>query len=89
MSKAKPFMEELALVCKAKKYSKDAFSIITIICCSDQMHGAGYTSEQALKIAIELVKTKEKKKVYSELLKLTGFDENEDNDGLTLEDIFS
>ena len=74
MSKVKPYMEKLALECKAKEYSKDVFSIITIICCSNQMHEAGYTSEEALKIAIELVKTKPKKTVYTELLKLTGYE---------------
>lgn len=73
MSKAKPYMEKLALVCKTKEYSKEVFSIITIICCSEQMHEAGYTSEQALEIAIELVKTKPKAEVYTELLKLTGY----------------
>ena len=75
MSKCKPYMEKLALECKNKNYTKDVFSIITIICCSDQMHEAGYSSEEALKIAIELVKTKDKKEVYSELLKLTGYEE--------------
>ena len=48
---------------------------IMCICCSNQMHEAGYSSEEALKIAIELVKTKDKKEVYSELLKLTGYEE--------------
>ena len=73
-------MRELIQLAKRKsEYTRDSVMNIMCICCSDQMHEAGYTSEQALKIAIELVKTKEKKKVYSELLKLTGFDENEDN----------
>ncbi len=75
MSKCKPYMEELALECKNKEYSKDVFSIITIICCSNQMHEAGYTSEEALQKAIELVKTKPKKTVYTELLKLTGYED--------------
>ena len=73
MTTSKPYMEKLAEVCKEKNYSKDVFSIITIICCSEQMHDAGYTSEQALQKAIDLVKTKEKSEVYTELLKLTGY----------------
>ena len=73
MTKSKPYMEKLAKICKEKNYGKNVFSIITIICCSDQMQDAGYTSEQALEKAIELVKTEPKEKVYSELLKLTGY----------------
>ena len=73
MTKSKPYMEKLANVCKEKNYNKEFFSIITIICCSEQMFEAGYTSEQALQKAIELVQTKEKQQVYEELLALTGY----------------
>ena len=73
MTKSKPYMEKLSNVCKEKNYNKEFFSIITIICCSEQMHDAGYTSEQALENAIELVIEKEKSQVYSELLKMTGY----------------
>ena len=73
MTKSKPYMEELAKLCKEKGYEKDVFSIITIICCSEQMHEAGYTSEESLQKAIELVKEKEKKQVYQELLEMTGY----------------
>ena len=69
-------MENLAKLCKEKGYEKNVFSILTILCCSDQMHEAGYSSEQALEKAIELVKTKDKKEVYSELLKMTGYKED-------------
>lgn len=46
---------------------------------SDQMKDAGYTSEQALEKAIELVKTQSKEKAYSELLKMTGYKENKND----------
>ncbi|MBR4420407.1 MAG: hypothetical protein IKT32_05950 [Clostridia bacterium] len=70
-------MDNLILLAKTKEeYTKDSVMNIMCICCSDQMHEAGYSSEEALKIAIELVKTKDKKEVYSELLKLTGYEED-------------
>ena len=72
MTKSKQYMEELAKICKEKKYSKEVFSIIAIICCSEQMHNVGYSSEQALQKAIELVKEKDKSQVYKELLKIAG-----------------
>ena len=37
------------------------------------MYESGYTSEQALQKAIELVQTKDKQQVYEELLALTGY----------------
>jgi len=68
-------MDNLILLAKTKEeYTKDSVMNIMCICCSNQMHEAGYTSEEALKIAIELVKTKPKKTVYTELLKLTGYE---------------
>lgn len=67
-------MEELVLLAKTKEgYTKDAVMNIMCICCSEQMHNAGITSEEALEKAIELIKEKSKSEVYSELLKLTGF----------------
>ena len=76
MTNCKPYMEKLAKLCKEKGYEKNVFSILTIMCCSEQMHEAGYSSEQALEKAIELVKTEKKEKVYSELLKMTGYKED-------------
>ena len=67
-------MDNLILLAKTKEeYTKDSVMNIMCICCSDQMHEAGYTSEEALKIAIELVKTKPKSEVYAALIKLTGY----------------
>lgn len=88
-------IDELILVAKSKgEYTKDDVMNIGCICCSEQMEEAGYTPTEALKIAIELVKTKDPKHVFRELLKITGFeheykdekennkntDNNEDND---------
>ena len=74
--RVKQCMRDLILLAKTKEeYTKDSVMNIMCICCSDQMHEAGYTSEEALKIAIELVKTKPKKTVYTELLKLTGYED--------------
>ena len=73
--KRKEKMTELILLAKTKSgYTKDSVMNIMCICCSEQMHDAGYTSEQALQKAIELVKTKGKSEVYTELLKLTGYE---------------
>lgn len=73
--KRKEKMTELILLAKTKsEYTKDSVMNIMCICCSEQMHDAGYTSEQALQKAIDLVKTKEKGEVYTELLKLTGYE---------------
>lgn len=67
-------MRELILLAKGKEeYTKDVVMNIMCICCSEQMNEAGYTSEQALQKAIELVQTKEKQQVYEELLALTGY----------------
>ena len=74
MTSCKQYMEELAKKCKEKGYDKEFFSIVTIICCSAQMHEAGYTSEEALQKAIKLVEKKDKKQVYTELLELTGYE---------------
>ena len=73
--RTKSKMRDLILLAKTKEeYTKDSVMNIMCICCSDQMHEAGYTSEEALQKAIELVKTKPKKTVYTELLKLTGYE---------------
>lgn len=72
MTSCKQYMDELAKTCKEKGYDKEFFSIITIICCSTQMHKAGYTSESALQKAIKFVK-EEQKQVYTKLLELTGY----------------
>lgn len=71
----KDLMQDLVIVAKEKKeYTKESVMNIMCICCSEQMHEAGYTSEQALQKAIELVKSnKSKQKVYSILLDLTGY----------------
>ena len=63
-------------VAKERNLTLDSAIMVFSLCCSDQMKDAGYTSEQALEKAIELVKTKDKKEVYSELLKMTGYKEN-------------
>ena len=63
-------------VAKERKLTLDSAIMVFSLCCSDQMHEAGYSSEQALEKAIELVKTKDKKEVYSELLKMTGYKED-------------
>ena len=74
----KKAMDNLILLAKSKnEYTKDSVMNIMCICCSSQMHEAGYTSEEALNIAIELVKVKPKADVYTELLKLTGYNEKE------------
>lgn len=72
----KQLWKELIKQCKEKKYSDNSIMIVYFFCGCDQMHEAGYTSEQALEKAIELVKTKEKEEVYSELLKMTGYKED-------------
>lgn len=68
-------MRELILLAKnSKQYTRDSVMNIMCICCSEQMHDAGYDQEEALSKAIELIKTKSKSEVYSELLKLTKFE---------------
>ena len=71
----KQLWQELISACRERMYSDDSILNVYFLCGCDQMHEAGYSSEEALKIAIELVKTKDKKEVYSELLKLTGYEE--------------
>lgn len=71
----KQLWQELISACRKRMYSDDSILNVYFLCGCDQMHEAGYSSEEALKIAIELVKTKDKKEVYSELLKLTGYEE--------------
>ncbi len=72
----KQLWQELISACRERMYSDDSILNVYFLCGCDQMHEAGYSSEEALKIAIELVKTKDKKEVYSELLKLTGYEED-------------
>ena len=63
-------------VAKKNDLSLDSAIMILSLCCSDQMKDAGYTSEQALEKAIELIKTQSKEKIYSELLKMAGYKED-------------
>ena len=74
----KQLWKEFINTCREKMYSDDTILNVYFLCGCDQMHEAGYTSEEALKIAIELVKTKPKSEVYSALIKLTGYEETED-----------
>ena len=73
MGKCRDFMHNLSLACQEKGYDREVFEIITIICCSSQMHEAGFTSVEALKIATELVKTKALEDVYSEIAEMSGY----------------
>ncbi len=75
MNREKELWHKLIKICRKKEYSDESIVNIFFLCGCDQMNEAGYTSEQALKIAIELVKTKPKKTVYTELLKLTGYED--------------
>ena len=69
-------MRELILLAKNnEQYTRDSVMNIMCICCSVQMFDAGYTQYEALDKAIELIKTKSKSEVYSELLKLTKFED--------------
>ena len=77
MIKEKELWHKLISTCREKQYSDDSIINIFFLCGCDQMHEAGYTSEEALNIAIELVKVKPKADVYTELLKLTGYNEKE------------
>lgn len=70
----KKLLRELIKICREKDYSDDSIFNIFFFCGCDQMHEAGYVLEDVLKIAIELVKTKPKAEVYTELLKLTGYE---------------
>ena len=72
----KQLWNSLIKKCREKGFSDTSIINIYFLCGCDQMHDAGYTSEQALEKAIELVKTKDKKEVYSELLKMTGYKED-------------
>ena len=64
-------MRELVLLAKNKEgYTKDSVMNIICICCSKQMKESGYSSEEALRKAIDLVKTKPKPDVYAGLLSL-------------------
>ncbi|MBE7089311.1 MAG: hypothetical protein E7362_00735 [Clostridiales bacterium] len=75
--KTKQAMDELILTAKKdSQYTKDSVMNIMCICGSKQMHAQGVTTENALKKATELIKSGlEKSKVYSELLKLAGYEE--------------
>ena len=74
--KTKQAMEDFILVAKDKGFGKEPIMLIGIICGSKQMHAQGVTTENALKKATELIKSGlEKSKVYSELLKLAGYEE--------------
>lgn len=75
MNSEKELWHKLINVCREKEYTDESIINIFFLCGCDQMHEAGYTSEQALEIAIKLVKTKPKKTVYTELLKLTGYED--------------
>ena len=70
----KKAMEDLVLEAKKnKEYTKDSVMNIITICCSKQMHEKGYTSEQALSIATNLIKNEPSKaNVYSKLLLMSG-----------------
>ena len=74
----KKLLRELIKICREKGYSDDSIFNVFFFCGCDQMQEAKHSLEETLKIAIELVKTKDKKEVYSELLKLTGYEETED-----------
>ena len=73
MGKCRDFMHRLSLACQEKGYDREVFEIITIICCSSQMHESGFTSEEALQVAIDLVETKPIVDVYSEIAKMSGY----------------
>ena len=75
MNSEKELWHKLINVCREKEYTDESIINIFFLCGCDQMHEAGYTSEEALQKAIELVKTKPKKTVYTELLKLTGYED--------------
>ena len=74
MNGEKELWHKLINVCRKKEYTDESIINIFFLCGCDQMHEAGYTSEEALQKAIELVNTKPKKTVYTELLKLTGYE---------------
>ena len=75
MNSEKELWHKLINVCREREYTDESIINIFFLCGCDQMHEAGYTSEEALQKAIELVKTKPKKIVYTELLKLTGYED--------------
>ena len=75
MGKSREYMHNVALVSKEKGYTKDEFSNIIIICCSDQMEENGYDSITALQKAEEWIKSGLKaQQVIEKLLKLTGYE---------------
>ena len=68
--------ELVDLAKKDKEYTQDTLINLTCICFSDQMREKGYTPEDAMKKAINLIKTgKSKSEVYIEMLKLAGYEE--------------
>ena len=77
----KESMTELVKVAKESDYTKESVMNIMCICCSEQMHNAGYSSEYAIQKAIGLIKkNKSKADVYDTLLQMSGFDPDEEID---------
>ena len=74
MSKYENDIDEFITVCKSHSIKKeDCFNLGTI-CCSEQMIEAGYTHNQALSKAKELINKNEKiESVFREILKMTGY----------------
>ena len=78
MSKYESDIDKFITVCKAHSIKKEDCLNLGTICCSQQMHDAGYSPDKALQKAAELIKDRQDiEKVYKEVLLMAGHNPDE------------